>query len=48
VLVEIDRAHDDLPPGGDYLVRVTASIDHWSHAELRRTMTELLAAGRPS
>jgi hypothetical protein len=48
VLVEIDRAHDDLPPGGDYLVRVTAPIDHWSHAELHRTMTELLAAGRPS
>jgi hypothetical protein len=48
VLAEIDRAHDDLPPDGDYLVRVTAPIDHWSHAELHRIMTELLAAGRPS
>ena len=48
VLTEIDRSHDDLLPGGDYLVRVTAPIDHWSHAELHRTMTELLAAGRPS
>ena len=45
VLGEIDRAHDDLPAGGDYLVRVTAPIDHWSHARLLSTMTDLLATG---
>lgn len=48
MLTEVDRHHDDLPPGGDYLVRVTASIDHWSHAELLRIMTNLLTAARPT
>ena len=49
MLHEIDQRHGELPAGGDYLVRITAPIDHWSHAELLDTMTELLAAiGRPS
>ncbi|MDG1410249.1 MAG: ribonuclease P protein component [Acidimicrobiales bacterium] len=29
--------------GGDHLIRVTASIDHWSHDTLHTVMTELLA-----
>ena len=29
--------------GGDHLIRVTASIDRWSHDTLHTVMTELLA-----
>jgi|DEB0MinimDraft_10_1074344.scaffolds.fasta_scaffold00090_4 ribonuclease P protein component len=29
-------------PGGDYLVRVTGPIEHWSHHQLQSTMAHLL------
>ncbi len=40
-----DLAGSDPPrlEGGDHLIRVTASIDHWSHHTLRTVMAELLA-----
>ena len=43
VLVELDGLSPGLT-GGDHLIRVTAPIDHWSHATLRTTMAELLNA----
>ena len=42
VLHELDD-HDAGLPGGDHLLRVTGSIDHWSHATLRTTMAELFS-----
>lgn len=45
VLAEIDADCEALPPPGDHLIRVTGSLEHWSHAVLRRTMIELLDAG---
>ena len=48
VLGEINKDHPDLPPPGDHLIRVTASLDHWSHAKLLSTMTELFTAGTTS
>ena len=37
----MDHADAGLP-GGDYLIRVTAPIEHWSHTRLHHTMAELL------
>ncbi len=45
VLEEIAKDRPEFPAPGDHLIRVTAPLDHWSHAMLRRTMTELLEAG---
>lgn len=42
VLTEIDREDTPLPRGGDYLVRVTAPIDEWSHQRLHTAMYEIL------
>jgi ribonuclease P protein component len=42
VLSELDASAPGLA-GGDHLLRVTAPIEHWSHATLRSTMAELLS-----
>jgi ribonuclease P protein component len=42
ILRELDLATENLPPPGDLLIRVTAPLDGWSHAELRTTMIDLL------
>ena len=42
VLRDLDRETEDLPPPGDLLIRVTAPLDGWSHAQLRSTMIDLL------
>lgn len=42
VLRDLDRETEDLPPRGDLLIRVTAPLDSWSHAQLRKTMIDLL------
>ncbi len=44
ILHEIDQSGSSRIPSGEYLVRITAPIDHWSHDRLRATMTELLLA----
>ena len=41
ILQVMDHADAGLP-GGDYLIRVTAPIEHWSHTRLYHTMAELL------
>ena len=41
ILQDMDHADAGLP-GGDYLIRVTAPIEHWSHTRLYHTMAELL------
>lgn len=45
VLHELHREDPAFPVRGDHLIRVTASIDDWSHATLRHTMTSLLTPG---
>lgn len=44
VLRELDREIENLPPPGDLLIRVTAPLDSWSHAQLRNTMIDLLTS----
>jgi ribonuclease P protein component len=47
ILRELDLATGNLPPPGDLLIRVTAPLDGWSHAELRTTMIDLLLPWSP-
>ena len=42
VLRDISRETPSLLPPGDYLFRVTSSVEHWSGAELRNTVDGLL------
>lgn len=41
-LRDLSNDHDQGLPAGDHLIRVTASIDHWSYSTLRTTMHALL------
>ena len=43
VLHELCRESPEFPARGDHLIRVTAPIDDWSHATLRRTLQQLLS-----
>lgn len=38
----LDRSPAGPVPGGDYLVRVTGPIEHWTHDELRTVLSDLL------
>ena len=42
VLRDISREDPSLLPPGDYLFRVTVSVEHWSPAEIRNTISDLL------
>lgn len=46
VLIELDEGVPGLA-GGDHLIRVTGSIEHWPHETLRSTMAELLSEPSP-
>lgn len=48
VLRDLDRETEDLPPSGDYLIRVTGPLDGWTHERLRTTMIDLLLPLRSS
>jgi len=41
VLQDLHREDPVFPARGDHLIRVTASIDDWSHPRLCHTMTTL-------
>ena len=42
-LHELGNENPRFPAPGDHLIRVTAPIDQWSHADLRHTMSTLLS-----
>ena len=42
ILRDISVADPSILPPGDYLFRVNASFERWSHAELRRVVVKLL------
>jgi ribonuclease P protein component len=43
ILADLAASNPPQLEGGDHLIRVTASIAHWSHDTLRSVMAELLA-----
>ena len=45
ILRDISRDNPSILPPGDYLFRVTSKIEHWSPAQLRNTVTEVLCSG---
>jgi len=44
VVHDLHQEDPAFPARGDHLIRVTASIDDWSHTTLRHTMSTLLSA----
>ena len=43
VLRDLSRENPSILPSGDYLFRVASPIEHWSPAELRSTVSDLLS-----